>query len=76
MNKPMLRRQFLVAAGGTVIAAPAAANVFATRSAAEVDQTGNQARLFAGCCDETCSLPKVFERLNWFAGEGESGKEN
>jgi L-ribulose-5-phosphate 3-epimerase len=50
MNSPMLRRQFLVAAGGTAIAAPAAANVFATRNVAEVDQTGNQARLFAGCC--------------------------
>jgi sugar phosphate isomerase/epimerase len=50
MNSPMLRRQFLVAAGGTAIAAPAAANVFATRNVAEADQTGNQARLFAGCC--------------------------
>lgn len=50
MNRLMLRRQFLVAAGGTAIAAPAAANVFATRNAAEADQTGNQARLFAGCC--------------------------
>jgi sugar phosphate isomerase/epimerase len=45
----MLRRQFLVAAGGAAIAAPAATNVFATRNA-EADQTGNQARLFAGCC--------------------------
>jgi hypothetical protein len=42
----------LVAAGGTSIAAPAAANVFATRNAAEADQTGNQAKLFAGCCAE------------------------
>jgi L-ribulose-5-phosphate 3-epimerase len=50
MNGPMLRRQFLVAAGGTAIAAPGVANVFATRNAAEADQTGNQARLFAGCC--------------------------
>jgi L-ribulose-5-phosphate 3-epimerase len=50
MNRPMLRRQFLVAAGGTAIAAPAAANVFATQNAAEADQTGKQARLFAGCC--------------------------
>jgi sugar phosphate isomerase/epimerase len=49
MNRPMLRRQFLVAAGGAAIAAPAATNVFATRNA-EADQTGNQARLFAGCC--------------------------
>ena len=50
MNRRMLRRQFLVAAGGTAIAAPAAANVFAPRNAADADQTGNQARLFAGCC--------------------------
>ena len=50
MNRPMLRRQFLVAAGGTAIAATAAANVFATRNDADADQTGNQARLFAGCC--------------------------
>lgn len=50
MNRLMLRRQFLVAAGGTAIAVPAAANVFATRNAAKADQTGNQARLFAGCC--------------------------
>jgi sugar phosphate isomerase/epimerase len=50
MNRPMLRRQFLVAAGGTAIAAAAAANVFATQNAAEADQTGKQARLFAGCC--------------------------
>jgi L-ribulose-5-phosphate 3-epimerase len=50
MNRPMLRRQFLVAAGGAAIAAPAATNVFAKRNAAEADQTGNQARLFAGCC--------------------------
>ena len=50
MNTPMLRRQFLVTAGGAAIAAPAAANVFATPNAAEADQTGNQARLFAGCC--------------------------
>jgi hypothetical protein len=50
MNRLMLRRQFLVAAGGTAIASPAAANVFATRNAARADQTGNLARLFAGCC--------------------------
>ena len=50
MNGPMLRRQFLVTAGGAAIAAPAAGSVFATSSAAEVDQTGKQARLFAGCC--------------------------
>ncbi len=50
MNRPMLRRQFLATAGGAAIVAPAAANVFATPNAAEADQTGNQARLFAGCC--------------------------
>ena len=50
MNRPMLRRQFLVAAGGAAIAAPVAANVFVARNVAEADQTGNQARLFAGCC--------------------------
>ena len=50
MNGPMLRRQFLAAAGGAAIAAPAAGNVFATSSAIEADQTGNQARLFVGCC--------------------------
>jgi sugar phosphate isomerase/epimerase len=45
----MLRRQFLITAGGAAIAAPAAGNVFATPNA-EADQKGNQARLFAGCC--------------------------
>jgi hypothetical protein len=61
MNRLMLRRQFLVVAGGTVIAALPAANVFATRNAAKADQTGNQARLFAGCC--AYSYQKYFSRL-------------
>jgi len=46
----MLRRQFLATAGGAAIAAPAAGNVLATPNAVELDQTGKQARLFAGCC--------------------------
>ena len=50
MNRPMLRRQFLATAGGAAIAAPAAGNVLATPNAVELDQTGKQARLFAGCC--------------------------
>jgi len=50
MNRLTLRSQFLVAAGSTAGAAPAAANVFATRNAAKADHTGNQAGLFAGCC--------------------------
>ena len=50
MNGPMLRRQFLATAGGAAIAAPAAGNVLATPNAVELDQTGKQARLFAGCC--------------------------
>ena len=50
MNRPMLRRQFLATAGGAAIAAPAAGNVLATPNAVELDQTGKQTRLFAGCC--------------------------
>jgi sugar phosphate isomerase/epimerase len=50
MNKPMFRREFLVAAGGAAVAAPAVGNAFAKPSGQEKNQAGNHARFFLGCC--------------------------
>ncbi|PYU76397.1 MAG: hypothetical protein DMG52_04590 [Acidobacteria bacterium] len=50
MDKPMLRRRFLVAAGAAAVAAPPGGNAFARPRAAATIQTAKQARLFVGCC--------------------------
>ena len=50
MDKPMLRRRFLVAAGAAAVAAPLGGNAFARPRAAATIQTAKQARLFVGCC--------------------------
>jgi len=51
MNKPMLRREFLIAAGATAAAAPiSSGHVSAMPNAPEASQTGNRARLLVGCC--------------------------
>ncbi len=51
MNKPMLRREFLIAAGAGAAAAPiSSGHVSAMPNAPEVSQTGNRARLLVGCC--------------------------
>jgi len=49
MNRPMFRREFLVAAGGAAVA-PALGNALVKPRAQEKNQAGNQARLFVGCC--------------------------
>ena len=50
MDKPMLGRRFLVAAGAAAVAAPMGGNALAGPRAAATIQTANQTRLFVGCC--------------------------
>jgi sugar phosphate isomerase/epimerase len=49
MNKTMFRREFLVAAGGAVVAAPTI-GAFARPSTPGASPAGSEARLFVGCC--------------------------
>src|ERR1700674_449136 len=50
MNKRVFRREFLVAAGGAAVGAPALGNAFAIPGARAAGPTHPEARLFVGCC--------------------------
>jgi sugar phosphate isomerase/epimerase len=50
MNKSVLRREFLLAAGVAAVAAPASLCVSPVAAATVAGGPGKQARLFAGCC--------------------------
>lgn len=50
MSRPILRREFLVAASAAAVAAPASSHFSDISSAPQGSQAGNQARLFPGCC--------------------------
>jgi sugar phosphate isomerase/epimerase len=50
MSEPMLRREFLLAAGGAALAAPTLGDSFPVEQESKSAQSKNQARLFVGCC--------------------------
>jgi len=50
MSKPVLRREFLVAATAAAVTARRASGRVSALARAEARQTGSQARLFPGCC--------------------------
>ena len=50
MSGPMLRREFLLTAGGAAIAAPDFGHVLRAPQEAKAGQSKGQARLFVGCC--------------------------
>jgi sugar phosphate isomerase/epimerase len=50
VNKPIVRREFLFAAGGAALAAPRLPEAFGRTGAPETGQTRTEARLFVGCC--------------------------